>query len=199
MRNATPPKAVTSTPFSKSCHQSTAKNTTTPEGIRTPNPRFRRPEADCPNPCEINDLREELDGQAVDREWHRCGNCHESTLTVKAPNETPEVLARNWARLSGQLQAAILGIVESPEVALSRDHQLPSLAPVSSHYIEQLARSLAHRCRSIVQCCLREEEWIDADGEFFAIIQEGLQEVHGVAVKNRSTVSQNDLYGTCKD
>ena len=111
----------------------------------------------------------------------------------------PEVLARNWARLSGQLQAAILGIVESPEVSLSRDHQLPSPAPASSAYIEQLARYLAHRCRSIVQCCLREEEWIDADGEFFAIIQEGLQEVQRVAVKGQSTVNQSCLNGAQKD
>ena len=37
------PKAIAATPLSNSCHKSTAKNITTPEGIRTPNPRFRRP------------------------------------------------------------------------------------------------------------------------------------------------------------
>ena len=36
--------------------------------------------------------------------------------------------------------------------------------------IEGFAWTVARRCRSIVQTCLREEEWIDADEEFAAAI-----------------------------
>ena len=34
---------------------------------------------------------------------------------------------------------------------------------------------MARKCRSIVQACLREEEWIDADREFYAAIREELE------------------------
>jgi hypothetical protein len=34
---------------------------------------------------------------------------------------------------------------------------------------------MAVRCRRVVQVCLREEEWIDADREFYQIIREELE------------------------
>jgi hypothetical protein len=37
-----------------------------------------------------------------------------------------------------------------------------------------LALRLARACRHVVQACLREEEWADADREFYAIIFMGL-------------------------
>ena len=40
----------------------------------------------------------------------------------------------------------------------------------------QLAMRLARQCRRIVQACLREEEWGDADREFYEIIRQGLQQ-----------------------
>lgn len=52
-------------------------------------------------------------------------------------------------------------------------------------YIEQLptderthetAIRLARRCRFVIQTCLREEEWNDADLEFYRIIRQGLEE-----------------------
>jgi hypothetical protein len=38
----------------------------------------------------------------------------------------------------------------------------------------ELAAKLAVQCRRIVQACLREEEWIDADREFYLIIRDGI-------------------------
>ena len=35
--------------------------------------------------------------------------------------------------------------------------------------------NIARRCRHVVQACLREEEWIDADQEFYQIIREALE------------------------
>jgi len=39
---------------------------------------------------------------------------------------------------------------------------------------DELAWRLARQCRNVVQACLREEEWGDADAEFVRIISEGL-------------------------
>ena len=40
---------------------------------------------------------------------------------------------------------------------------------------DALALRLARACRRVVQGCLREEEWHDADAEFFRIIRKGLR------------------------
>ncbi|WP_422927526.1 hypothetical protein [Singulisphaera sp. PoT] len=37
-----------------------------------------------------------------------------------------------------------------------------------------MAGRIAVRCRRVVQACLREEEWADADREFYLIIREEL-------------------------
>ena len=40
----------------------------------------------------------------------------------------------------------------------------------------QTAIRIALRCRHVIQVCLREEEWPDADREFYRIIRQGLEE-----------------------
>lgn len=47
---------------------------------------------------------------------------------------------------------------------------------LSAVYVHLLARRLARQCRAIVQSCLREEEWLDAEDEFAKVILAGLQE-----------------------
>jgi len=39
-----------------------------------------------------------------------------------------------------------------------------------------VARRLARQCREIIQSCLREEEWLDAEDEFARVILTGLRE-----------------------
>ena len=39
----------------------------------------------------------------------------------------------------------------------------------------ETAVRLAVQCRRIVQACLREEEWVEADREFYLVIKEGLE------------------------
>lgn len=39
----------------------------------------------------------------------------------------------------------------------------------------ETAVRIARRCRSIIQACLREEEWADADREFYKIAREELE------------------------
>jgi hypothetical protein len=45
--------------------------------------------------------------------------------------------------------------------------------------VHDTAVRMALRCRRIVQACLREEEWIDADREFYMIIREELERWKG--------------------
>lgn len=46
--------------------------------------------------------------------------------------------------------------------------------------IHALAIRLALRCRHIIQACLREEEWADADREFYLTIREELEAIGDV-------------------
>lgn len=43
--------------------------------------------------------------------------------------------------------------------------------------MQEAAHRMARACRHIVQACLREEEWRDADEEFERVILLGLQEL----------------------
>jgi hypothetical protein len=52
---------------------------------------------------------------------------------------------------------------------------LSNSAPIDPA-LHEMAVRLAIRCRRIVQACLREEEWPDADLEFYQIIRDGLLE-----------------------
>lgn len=42
--------------------------------------------------------------------------------------------------------------------------------------VHKAACRIAVRCRNIIQVCLREEEWLDADREFYRIAREVLEE-----------------------
>jgi hypothetical protein len=46
--------------------------------------------------------------------------------------------------------------------------------PTDAHTHEAAIR-IARRCRSIIQAVLREEEWADADREFYRIAREELE------------------------
>lgn len=41
--------------------------------------------------------------------------------------------------------------------------------------VHAAAIAMARRCRFIIQACLREEEWADADLEFYLVIREALE------------------------
>lgn len=41
--------------------------------------------------------------------------------------------------------------------------------------VHETAIGMARRCRFIIQAVLREEEWADADYEFYPVIHEGLE------------------------
>lgn len=43
--------------------------------------------------------------------------------------------------------------------------------------LDAMAMRIARKCRHIIQGCLREEEWGDADHEFYMVIREELKEL----------------------
>ena len=143
---------------------------------------LRRPELGLAKAFPGNDLRGANGHAEADWECAKCHSCQKSALHVSAQDDKLDFLIGVWPRLSEQFQAAIIRLIECPEVAIrlsprqvqsQRDFN-DSVLGVAA--IEQLARSLATQCRLIIQCCLREEEWIDADAEFFAIICDGIRE-----------------------
>lgn len=50
-----------------------------------------------------------------------------------------------------------------------------SNSPSTERLTHDMAVRLAQQCRHVIQACLREEEWGDADREFYQIIRQGLE------------------------
>jgi hypothetical protein len=42
--------------------------------------------------------------------------------------------------------------------------------------VHALAIRLARACRNVIQAVLREEEWADADREFYLVIRQGIED-----------------------
>jgi len=49
--------------------------------------------------------------------------------------------------------------------------------PPTHNDMDSLARKAATQCRHVIQSCLREEEWRDADDEFYEIIRQAFSEL----------------------
>lgn len=59
------------------------------------------------------------------------------------------------------------------------------LSGIETTWLREAALRIARRCRHIVQGCLREEEWADADQEFYAVILEELRQLTAEAKGTR--------------
>lgn len=94
------------------------------------------------------------------------GGVNRSHLTSSADTRLQSLIVR-WFNLPDSLRNAIFAVANS--AVLSHPPQPSSDCPRS-----ELANELARECRNVVQSCLREEEWADADREFSLIISRGL-------------------------
>lgn len=84
-------------------------------------------------------------------------------------------IAETWLSLPSHIREAIQTLVDA---ASPNDQEHPSYHRASKRnadLTDEAAWRMAQECRSVVQSCLREEEWKDADQEFFAVISKGLQ------------------------
>ncbi len=60
--------------------------------------------------------------------------------------------------------------------------------------VHRAAIGMARRCRHIIQACLREEEWRDADFEFYMIIRDGIEQCL-IEVRDTSARTANQPTG----
>lgn len=78
-----------------------------------------------------------------------------------------QLIAQGWPQLPEAVRTAITMLVKAN---VSSAPDLESSAREQQKRREELAMRLAQDCRYIIQGCLREEEWQDADQEFFEVI-----------------------------
>ena len=78
-----------------------------------------------------------------------------------------QLIAHVWPQLPEEVRTAITMLVKANVPNMP---DLKSLAEERRKRREDSAMRLAQDCRYIIQGCLREEEWQDADQEFFQVI-----------------------------
>ena len=81
-------------------------------------------------------------------------------------------IARAWSDLPPHVRDAIMTLVDAAVASPNSWQSASTLIDLGA--AEGLAWRVARRCREVVQSCLREEEWADADQEFFRIISDGV-------------------------
>ncbi|HMO84763.1 MAG TPA: hypothetical protein PKC18_07580 [Lacipirellulaceae bacterium] len=77
-------------------------------------------------------------------------------------------VAEAWPLLPPHVREAILTLVDAAGVCCR------TATGRSGASTDDTARQAAIECRQIVQACLREEEWQDADEEFYNVILRAL-------------------------
>ncbi|HEY1601457.1 MAG TPA: hypothetical protein VGG64_17785 [Pirellulales bacterium] len=105
--------------------------------------------------------------------------CHPQSVSL--PPDLARV-ADSWPALPPHIREAILTLCDAglrSSVAISPVASCPHAAPASPTRsdLEEVAHRTAKECRHIVQACIREEEWQDADQEFFEVIADGIAEL----------------------
>ena len=93
------------------------------------------------------------------------------TPTCSLPAPVARV-AEAWPELPPHIRGAILTLVDASTAGSNRREWMTS--SIQKPQLDDLALQLARKCRVVIQSCLREEEWGDADREFFAVISAGL-------------------------
>jgi hypothetical protein len=109
---------------------------------------------------------------------HLAVNDGHSAASLGTPAESMPAavahIAQAWPDLPPHIRETILTLVDAGRI----DCHGNGIAAVStvrrSKDIDFLANRLAKECRYVIQGCLREEEWADADREFFAVLAQGL-------------------------
>lgn len=78
-----------------------------------------------------------------------------------------QLVLSGWHKLPKAVQSAIAMLIRAnvPDLAESG-----SAAQHRGREREEIAMQIARDCRYIIQSCLREEEWQDADQEFYEVI-----------------------------
>jgi hypothetical protein len=78
-----------------------------------------------------------------------------------------QTVMSGWNRLPDAVRAAITMLIRANVPDLTDPEKLPEDRP---RHREETAIQIARDCRYVIQGCLREEEWQDADEEFYDLI-----------------------------
>ncbi|MBX9653887.1 hypothetical protein K2Y11_09760 [bacterium] len=100
-------------------------------------------------------------------------HCHSSNDTNNLPDSVRRI-ADAWSCLSPNIREAILTLVDAGRITIGRHNHREIETARDDRRDDRLTWRLARECRSIIQGCLREEEWRNADLAFFDVIQAGL-------------------------
>jgi hypothetical protein len=85
-------------------------------------------------------------------------------------------IAEAWPSMPPHIREAIATLVDAGMT--SSDCRQSASGSAEAGSIDALSWRIARQCRAVVQTCLREEEWADADREFCAVISAGLGRPH---------------------
>jgi hypothetical protein len=86
-------------------------------------------------------------------------------------------IAEAWADLPPHIREAIQTLIDAV-LLVGRDGRSFGVASARAPVVtDDGIHRMAQGCRTIIQSCLREEEWPDADHEFFEVIKAGLSAV----------------------
>jgi len=151
--------------------------------VRRNKTRKSNPQLESCNQCDS--LQLQLGDSPGAAPEHRasvtCGHCLASTgsLISSLPPSVSRI-ADAWPALPPHIREAISTLVDAaaptPQVRTSvRSSDPLSTDGRSRSDLEGLARQMAKECHHVVQGCLREEGWKNADEEFFGIIATGLR------------------------
>jgi hypothetical protein len=155
--------------------------------------RIRFPPPPLPKSLKDNELPEQRSGLAASGQRRPDAACPSMAsfdavvaASLHCNNEplSPAVaqIAAAWPGLPPHIRDAILTLVDAGKTRNEGAAPLTSLClrsvpdclPQGPPDTREIAWQLAQQCRSIVQACLREEEWQDADREFCDVISQGI-------------------------
>ena len=136
--------------------------------------KVRFPPPPLSNSLSDYELTQRPNGLAATGQRRPVAACHEmaipdsgeSGMVVRKLASDAARMADAWGHLPRHIQEAIGALV-----AVSQPPRSDGLTDDCSDAVSDTAWKAALRCRSIIQSCLREEEWLDADEEFFAAIR----------------------------
>jgi hypothetical protein len=105
------------------------------------------------------------------------GRRESNACPAERNQHAPQYVTTTTESLSGNCQDFLCAQCHQLAVSDNRMARLTELADSQDcPDICEIAWQLAQQCRSIVQACLREEEWQDADREFWDVIRQGISE-----------------------
>jgi hypothetical protein len=139
--------------------------------------RESNPDADFCNQCNGLQLEHSDSSRAAPAQHLAVTEGHCVAANGTAGPSIPATVCRiadAWPELPPHIREAIFTLVDAGLCGAQRDRLPDESTDAQRGDLGALASELARQCRNVVQGCLREEKWPDADEEFCRVITNGL-------------------------